>query len=100
MSEAEMLILMDALDKGTNVFGPLKPEIRARLYAVVSDPTDSTWADTYTIMINNERFQTLWQACLKYAGYTGKPDGEGWSGWSEVPTRAQLLTALTVSLGR
>lgn len=35
MDTPQMLALMGDLDEGTNLFGPLSAEVRARLFAVV-----------------------------------------------------------------
>ncbi len=93
MNENEMLSLMDSLDRGTNTFGALSPDVRARLFAVAENPTEQTWEAAHGCMINDRRFITLWQALIRYADYRviSKPvDGT----WPVLPTREQILTAL------
>ncbi len=93
-----MLLLMRALDKGSNAFGALRPDIRARLYAVVDNPGQDTWEDAHTIIIDADGFTTLWQAVGTHAGYPVRSkDLE--RPWPIVPTREQLLTALCAELG-
>lgn len=93
MDNATLVDIMDSLDRGTNIFGALSADVRARLFAVLDNPTDSTWDDAHTVMVNADRFMTLWQATIRFGGYTvqSKPaDGP----WPEIPTREQLITAL------
>ena len=54
-----------ALEFGTNMFGKLKPEVKARLQAVIDNPCQDTWEEAYTIIINSEgKMTTLWQAVI------------------------------------
>ncbi len=97
------LEIMEALDKGTNMFGSLPPEIRARLFAVIDNPTDETWSDAHSIVVSSRGLggMTLWQALLRYSTYrvmsgpSTEMDGTRLSGWAAIPTRAELITALT-----
>jgi hypothetical protein len=95
MNEHELLSLMSALDQGTNMFGHLKPEIRARLFAAVDNPTDETWTDAHGIMVSDGRFMTLWQACLRFTDYPVRRGPVDGGRWESIPTRDQLVTALT-----
>lgn len=93
MDTPQMLALMGDLDEGTNLFGPLSAEVRARLFAVVDTPTQDTWGNAYSVIVTAEGMTTLWQALLAHTDYAvqSKPlDGD----WPAVPTREQLLTAL------
>ena len=97
MDEQQMRALMNDLDAGTNLFGPLSAEIRARLFAVADSPNQNTWATAYSVIITTEGMTTLWQALLAYTDYAvqSKPlDGD----WPDVPTRDQILTALRAAL--
>lgn len=93
MDEQQMLTLMRDLDEGTNLFGPLGPVVRARLFAVVDNPTQDTWEDAHTVIVTTQGITTLWQALLAYTDYAvqSKPVD---ANWPAVPTREQLLTAL------
>lgn len=54
-----------ALEFGTNMFGKLKPHIKAKLQAVIDNPCQETWEEAYTIIINSEgKMTTLWQAVI------------------------------------
>lgn len=93
MKEQELLSLMDSLDRGTNTFGALSPEVRARLFAVADQPSQQSWEAAHTCMINDRQFITLWQALIRFTDYRvmSKPaDGD----WPLLPTREQILTAL------
>lgn len=97
MDEQQMLALMGDLDQGTNLFGPLSADVRARLFAVVDKPTQDTWGDAYSVIVTAEGMNTLWQALGAYTDYAvrSKPlDGK----WPTVPTREQLLTALCAAM--
>lgn len=99
----EVLRFMNDLDKGTNLMGPLSPEIRARLYAVVDKPNQETWADAHTIIISG--MTTLWQALLKHTDYdvTSGPSyaqGEAPGPWPKLPTSDQMLIAIRAELSR
>lgn len=94
MEASTMHDLMNALDCSSNMFGELSPEVRARLFAVVSDPTQETWEDAHCLIISREPWSTLWQAVEAHTDYhvTSKPmDGP----WPCVPTTDQLVAALT-----
>lgn len=86
------LELMTALDNGTNMFGTLPPEVRARLFAVVDNPTQETWDNAHSIVVAGV-MTTLWKALLSHTTYSvrSKPVG---GLWPEVPTRDQLTHAL------
>lgn len=96
--EDALLELMGLLDRATNLFGPLAPDARARLFAVIDSPNQTTWSNTRGILVNNASFTTLWQACNKHTDYQvrSKPTHEP---WPEIPTRAQILAALRGELG-
>jgi len=98
MTEEDLLTLMAALDCGSSMRGLLTPETRARIFAAVGDPSNATWDDAHSIVIDaTEGIVTLWQAVLLHTGYnvTSKPaDGA----WPAIPTTAQLLDALRAHL--
>ncbi len=97
MDEQQMLALMRDLDEGTNLFGPLGADVRARLFAVTDNPTQRTWGNAYPVIVTARGMTTLWQAVLAHTDYAvqSKPgDGD----WSAVPTREQILTALSAAI--
>ena len=54
------------LDWFSNMFGALKPDIRKRLMRVINNPTEKTWDNAYSIILNGEgKMTTLWQAVIK-----------------------------------
>lgn len=97
MDEQQMLALMRDLDEGANLFGPLGAAARARIFAVVDNATQETWGDAHSVIVISRGMTTLWQAVLAHTDYAvrSKPvDGD----WPAVPTREQLLTALSAAL--
>lgn len=101
MRRSDELAFMAALDNGANLFGSLRPEIRARLYAVVKNPSQETWNDANGIILSD--FTTLWQALLRHTDFdvtSGPAHGTGERPpWPKLPTRAQLLQAIRTQLG-
>jgi hypothetical protein len=89
----ESLELMMHLDNGSSLFGKLGSDARARIFAVVDQPSESSWDSSYSIILTSEpRVTTLWQALLRHTDYsvTSRPEGP----WPVLPTRTQILTAL------
>ncbi len=92
-----------ALEFGTNMLGgKLKPEIKARLQAVIDKPCQETWEEAYTIIINGEgKMTTLWQAviAIDWDMPQRKPLD---APWSYIPSREIIVEAIkraTLSLG-
>lgn len=99
----EALAFMSDLDKGTNLFGNLSPEVRARLFDVVDKPSQDTWSDANGIILSSSRMTTLWQALLAHTDYdvtTGPASamGETPGPWPKLPTSEQLLIAIRTEL--
>lgn len=87
------------LDMARNMFGKLKPDIRQRIEAVVSNPSQKTWSDAHTIIVGGDGWMTLWQAVIVVdpsfprsgPGY----DDEGEQRvWDEIPDQRTLLKAI------
>lgn len=91
---------LTALDirRTTNLFGPLGHDVRARLEAVIAAPSDETWQDAYSIILNSRTHTTLWQAVIAVdpafprSGPLTTPEGR--SPWPAVPPVDVLLAAL------
>lgn len=89
--------LMTALDAGSNLFGSLSPDVRARIYAAAENPSQETWSDAHSVILDRESWMTLWQAVLRFTSYdvTSKPcDGP----WPVVPTGQQIVLAVREAL--
>lgn len=88
------------VDDCRNMFGKLDAECRARLEAVLENPTEETWDDAYSLIIGKDGFTTLWQAWVKVdpdAPRTGPSEdfaGKRLSGWSRIPDQLTLYRAL------
>lgn len=55
---------MSFLDQASNIYGPLQPDVRAKLAAFFEAPSAETWDEVYCIVINPKslRRSTVWQA--------------------------------------
>jgi hypothetical protein len=90
-----------AARRATNLFGPLSPEIIARLDAVVANPTNETWEDAHSIILRAKGFRTLWQAVIEVdptfprTGPRTDAEGNQVSGWAAIPTREVIMAAIT-----
>lgn len=90
--------VMALLDKATNLFGPLKAPLRARLFAVIDNPTQATWEDAHSIIVSvDQGWLTLWQAALRFTAYNVTSKGCD-APWPSIPTREQIAAALTAAL--
>lgn len=87
-----------ALEFGTNMFGKLKPDVKARLEAVIDNPCQETWEDAYTIIINAEKaMTTLWQAVISvdWDMQQSKPLD---SKWTHIPTKETIIRAINLAV--
>lgn len=81
----------------TNIFGPLKPELRARLKAVLDDPA-SNWEDAYCIIVNGSK--TLWQYVIAVdptfpkTGPVTDAKGRTVKSWDRYPDQLTIAKAL------
>jgi hypothetical protein len=84
-----------------NLFGKVSPDIRAKLQAVIDNPTPQTWDDTFCLIIGGS-FKTLWQSVLEVdpdylRSATPFKLGEAVDvnkKWSRVPSSAVLVKAI------
>lgn len=87
-------------DDCRNMFGPLDAECRARLKAVLKNPTEETWDDAFSLIVGKDGFTTLWQAWCKVdpnaprSGCRYNMDGKKISGWPAIPDELTLYRAL------
>lgn len=67
-------------EKCRNLFGPLSPDVKARLDRVIENPTNNHWEDAYSIIIGADGWMTLWQAvrAVSPAFPFSKPCDEPW----------------------
>jgi len=87
-----------ALEFGTNMFGKLKPDIKARLEAVIDNPCQETWEDAHSIILNADgKMTTLWQAVIKvdWDMPAGKPHD---SEWPHIPSRETIIEAINLAV--
>ncbi len=89
------------IDQCRNMFGPLKPEYRKRLEAVLDNPTPKTWDDAYSIIITFDPLVTLWQAvCEVDTSFPRRAaaDDNYNARWERIPDQFTLYRALNVAL--
>jgi hypothetical protein len=81
------------IDRASNVFGRLKPEVRKRLERCVDVPTQRNWEDAYSIILNGDTMMTLWQAWIAVdpSAPRSKPVE---SRWPRTPTQIMLYKAI------
>lgn len=88
------------VDKCRNMWGALDDECRARLEAVLENPTEETWEEAHSLIVGGG-FTTLWQAWVK-VDPTAPRSGPRWcaetgkqiSGWPKIPDQLTLYRAL------
>lgn len=59
--------LDEALDRCSNLFGPISKTSRQLILDFVDQPSEETWADAHGVLITPET--TLWQAVLEHTDY-------------------------------
>lgn len=93
-----------AVRRATNLYGPLSAEVRARLDAVVSDPTPETWDDAHSIILSRKGFTTLWQAVIREdptfprTGPTTDARGKQLTPWPAIPSTDLLIRAINAAV--
>lgn len=88
------------VDPLTNMFGKLAPDLRKRLVAVLRNPTQKTWSNAYSIILNQDTWETLWQAVIKVDPFfprSGPSGGDDDRLWDRIPTRETLIAAMRLA---
>lgn len=82
-----------SLEFATNMFGNLSPEIKNKLQAVIENPTQNTWEEAHSIILNAKKMTTLWQAIFKIRPNfcQSKPCD---APWPEIPTSKEIVQAI------
>lgn len=106
MAEARAAVGGELVDRARNLFGELRPETRARLMAVITDPGPDTWDAAQSIILNPDlgMGRTLWQAMILVdptCPKQGRPEGLGdrttptqrWAGY--IPDPMLVLAAIS-----
>jgi hypothetical protein len=87
-----------ALEFGTNMFGKLKSDVKARLESVIDNPCQETWDDAHCIILNMEGgMTTLWQAVIKVDPMMPqrKPCD---ASWSYIPSKEIIIKAINLAI--
>lgn len=93
-----------AARRATNLYGPLSADVLARLDAVVSSPTNETWEDAHSIILNSKRFVTLWQAVIAQdptfprTGPRTDVKGNQITPWPAIPSTDLLIRAINAAV--
>lgn len=93
-----------AARRATNLYGPLSADVLARLDAVVSSPTNETWEDAHSIILNSKRFVTLWQAVIHEdptfptTGPRTDNRGKQITPWPQIPSQELLIRAINAAV--
>ena len=82
------------LDLARNMLGKLGPDIRRRIDAVVSNPSQKTWEDAHSIIVGSDGSMTLWQAVLAVDPSFLRTGPYGSDEWDEIPDQKTLLKAI------
>jgi hypothetical protein len=88
------------LDLARSMLGRLAEDTRARVLAAITQPCEATWDAAFSAIVGSDGWMTLWQAVRKVrpdfpsTGPLRERDGTIVKGWSQVPDRAALLSAL------
>lgn len=80
------------VDNCKNVFGTLSADCRARLTALIERPSQATWDDAHSIIIDGN-FGTVWQAWLAVdaSAPRSKPCD---APWPRIPDQLTVYRAL------
>lgn len=89
LTSVELLTIVDALDGASNMWGGLRPDLRARLFAAIDEPSRETWVDARSIILDGESWMTLWQSVVSVVG--GKATRDEFT-----PSRDQIVAALDI----
>jgi hypothetical protein len=92
------------LGLASNYHGKLSADVRARLEAVVADPSNETWDDAHSIILNADNWPglglTLWQAVIAVdptfprVGPRLAEDSRNISQWERIPTAETIRQAI------
>lgn len=91
---------MKYLDNCQNMFGPLSPDIKARLRKLIVNPSVENWEDAHGIIVQTNPLLTLWQAWVATdpeAPRRGRAFDENHnvvSEWEKIPTSFAIMRAL------
>ncbi len=99
-----MTTTAQALDRASDLFGPLSPDCRRRIRALLANPCDETWDDAHSINLNGRTWRTLWQAVLlvdpKFptSGPVTDAAGRRLEGWTAVPSEFTIRRAIQLAV--
>lgn len=86
-----------SLEFASNMFGKLKPEIKARLQAVIDNPCQETWDNSYSLILSGLTYTTLWQAVSKIDSNFQSVRGYG-KKWTQIPSRETIIEAIKLAV--
>ena len=86
--------------------GALSPDVRKRLERVIANPTQRTWDDAYSIILDQRDHTTLWQAWIAVdsdaprVGRTTDANGRTVKEWPRIPDQLTLYRAIRHATGK
>lgn len=86
-----------ALEFGTNLFGNLSKEVKERLQAVIDNPCEETWEDSYSLILTFKPMITLWQAVGKFDSKLQKSKPCN-SKWEYIPDGKTIAHAISKTI--
>jgi len=90
------------LERSRNRNGELDEETKARVYALIDNPTVDTWDNAKSIIVGSDAWTTLWQAVRKAdpsfpnTGRSTDEEGNVIREWSRIPDASLVLQALAL----
>src|SRR6266487_2904411 len=99
-----MTTTAEALDRATDLFGPLDPGCRIRIRALLANPCEETWDDAHSIILNGRTWRTLWQVVLLVdpafptSGAVTDAAGRRIEGWTAVPSEFPIRRAIQLAV--
>ena len=76
-----------------NVFGPIDEGVRARIMALLENPSQTTWENAFSIIIDGTIMGTLWDAVCR-ADPTFAQSKDRGKRWDHIPDRELLVRAI------
>jgi len=77
----------DLLDRCLNGLGPIPTDVRARIFAAMDNPCETTWLKARSSIITREPETTLWQSVISNGNFP-----------EDAPTRTELINSITNTL--
>jgi hypothetical protein len=101
---------MALLDGARNLFGPIKDDVKQRIYAYLQNPSFERWEDIHGLVIRwDGRINTVWQALghldpryfdIAIPYHQGRRPRKAELRWSKIPDAVTLARAIKIVLDK